>query len=77
MSQFVEDEQNDFIKVATITNQSDRIVRLVAKGTHSFTIETLYCSLGQYQWNAEHVFVGREEIEQMYHALQTLPKEEP
>jgi hypothetical protein len=74
MAEFVKDGfGDDFVKVATITNESERIVRVVSKGHFSFTIETLYCEIGKYQWQHSSVYLGREEIAEIAAAVAKLP----
>lgn len=72
---FVTDPNSDFVKVLTVTNESERMVRLVLKGNYSLTLEVFYCQLGRYEWHAEQVHVGREELEAMVDALRALPVE--
>lgn len=60
-----EDDTDAFAQVATITNTSDRIVRVVAKGLYSLTVETMYTEHGQYKWHQDAVFLGIDELLEM------------
>ena len=71
-----EDDPKAFVKVATITNNSERIVRVVAKGTYSLIIEVMYQMPGQYGWVTEKVWIGVEELKAMAKVVKTLPQEE-
>lgn len=62
---FIPDSKDDpkaFVKVATIVNESERIVRVVAKGIYAVTIETMYCEKGRYQWHTETISLGIDEV---------------
>lgn len=72
----VVDSHNDHIKVATITDESERIVRVVAKGNYSLAIETLYCPHDHYEWQAQHVYLGQEELLSIAEAVRRLPVED-
>jgi hypothetical protein len=72
---FVTDPNNDFIKVLTVTNESERMVRLIARGNYSLTIEVFRCEMGRYEWHQESVYVGKEELLAMADALRALPTE--
>ena len=61
----ITDEHNDSVQVATITNNSERIIRLIVKGGHSLTIDTTYLLPQQYQWSFESVHIGLEELVEM------------
>lgn len=70
---FIPDSKDDpkaFVQVATITNESERIVRVVAKGLHSLTIEVMYLMPGAYQWHNEHVHIGIDELLTMAKAVE-------
>lgn len=72
---FVADENSDDIKVATITNNSQRIVRLVVKFGYSFTIESASMHHAAYEWINQYIHLGKEEILAMAEAIKTLPEE--
>jgi hypothetical protein len=62
---FIPDSKDDpkaFVKVATITNTSQRIVRVVAKGLYSLSLEVIYCEPGRYEWHTETLNIGIEEL---------------
>jgi Iap family predicted aminopeptidase len=71
-----EDDPKAFVQVATITNTSQRIVRVVCKGLYSLTIEVMNVEHGRYQWTEEHCHIGIDELLTMAKAIKTLPEEE-
>lgn len=75
---FIPDSKDDpkaFVKVATITNESERIVRVVAKGLYSLTLEVLYCETGRYQWHTETLSIGIDELLTMAKAVEVYVKQ--
>jgi hypothetical protein len=72
---FVTDPNNDFIKVLTVTNESERMVRLVAKGNYWLTLEVFRCERGRYEWSQDSVHIDKEELLAMADAIRALPTE--
>ena len=75
---FIPDSKDDpkaFVQVATITNESQRIVRVVAKGLYSLTIEVMYCEPGRYQWHTETLNIGIDELIIMVKAVEIYAKQ--
>jgi len=75
---FIPDSKDDpkaFVKVATITNESERIVRVVAKGLYSLTIEVMYCDIGRYEWHTQSVSIGIDELLTMAKAVEVYEKD--
>ena len=70
-----EDDPKAFVQVATITNTSERIVRVVAKGLYSLKIEVMYLVMGQYKWEVETLNIGIEELESMAKVVAVYVKE--
>ena len=69
---FIPDSSDDpkaFVQVATITNESERIVRVVAKGLYSLTIEVMYKEHNSYQWHNDLLNIGIDELLTMAKAV--------
>jgi len=75
---FIPDSKDDpkaFVKVATITNEAQRIVRVVAKGLYSLSLEVMYCEPGRYQWHTETLSIGIDELLTMAKAVEVYAKQ--
>jgi len=75
---FIPDSSDDpkaFVKVATIINTAERIVRVVAKGLYSMQIEVMYYEIGRYQWHTETISLGVEEAIVIGNSVRTYAKE--